>query len=85
MSREELSHIVLIYEPIVAHINQLECLVRTELIFLLCEDSQLLSLYFILQMGGPRLEEQFGRLGVENLLLGHQGLRVHRHWSLFSE
>ena len=85
MSGEELSHIVFIYETVIAHVDQFECLVSTELTFLLCQDSQLLSLYFILQVRGPRLEEQFSRFRVENLLFWHQGLGIHRHWGLFSE
>ena len=51
--------------------------------FLLSEDSELLGLNLILQVRGPGLKEQLSRLGVEDLLLRHQRLRIHGHWGLF--
>ena len=51
--------------------------------FLLSEDSELLRLNLVLQVRGPGLEEQLGGLGVKDLLLRHQRLRIHGHWGLF--
>ena len=53
--------------------------------FLLSEDSELLRLNLILQVRGPGLEKQLGRLGIEDLLLWHQRLWIHGHWGLLSK
>ena len=48
-------------------------------------DSQLLSLDFVLQVGGPGLEEELCRLWVEDLLLWDHGLRIHRQRGFLGE
>ena len=42
------------------------------------QDPQLFSLNLVLKVSGPGLKEELSCLRVENLLLGHVALRVHR-------
>ena len=66
-------------------VEQVEGLVGGEACLFLREHSELLRLNLVLQVRGPRLQKQLSRLGVEDLLLGHHGLRVHRQGCLLGE
>jgi len=57
MTAKELSKVFLINEAIIASINQLKCLMSRELLFLLGQDTQLLSLDLVLQVHCPGLKE----------------------------
>ena len=77
MPSEELAQVIFVDVAVVAHINQIEGLVRGELRLLLSEDPELLSLDLILKMRCPGLQEQLSGLRVEDLLLWHQRLGIH--------
>ena len=83
MPSEELAQVIFVDVAVVAHINKIESLVRRELRLLLSEDSKLLSLDLILKMSGPGLQEQLSSLRVEDLLLWHQRLGIHRQRRFF--
>ena len=77
MPGEELAQVIFVDVAIVAHIDQIESLVRRELGLLLSQDSQLLSLDLVLEMGRPGLQEQLSCLWVEDLLFWDERLRIH--------
>ena len=77
MPGEELAQVIFVDVAVVAHIDQIESLVRRELGLLLSQDSQLLSLDLVLEMGRPGLQEQLSCLWVEDLLFRDERLGIH--------